>query len=394
MMNSELFLKDNVTPGGRTASKRAPEALDYALDQIRLLAIVFVVLTHTSAQWLDRACSDSGAARFFTQLCSIASFAGVSLFVMLSGALFLAPSHREKSCSVRRMSRRSLHYFLLYFLWKAFYLLEDGLLYPEVLHSKGIKDGLILAFFRLSGKYHLWYLPMLCVLLLLVPLLYEGAQHLPACLLYLSLSFLCAVLLPTAFLFDFPFKYLLLDFRDLFDLNYFLGYLGYFLLGHVLYEHSQGEVLSPSGAVPSADIHRRSRKNALLAALWLLAFVALFSFAATASSRSAGQTQADTSFASPFSLAVCLLSSALFLTLCRSTSHAHESFLSSALSCAVFGVYLLHPFFLDLLSKAGILVQISNPFVGIPFLLALLLVLSFASSLLMNRMPLLRRLVS
>lgn len=405
MMNSELFLKDQMISGDASAPRQSSAPRDFALDRIRLLAITLVVLTHTSAQWLDRVCVNSGAALLFTQLCSIVSFAGVSLFVMLSGALFLSPSHREKSCSIRRMCRRSLHFLLLYFLWKIFYLLEDGLLYPEILKSKGIKDGLVLAFFRLTGKYHLWYLPMLCVLLLLVPLLYEGAQHRSACLLYLSLSFLCAVLLPTAFLFDFPFKYLLMDFRDLFDLNYFLGYLGCFLLGHVLYEHCRS--VASAGGVG---------RKALPAALWVLSLVTLLPSVYTASARSAGQPQADTSFASPFSLAVCLLSAALFLTLCHGGRGAHKNFPAAdgvsaefseasnpknasprflpALSRAAFGVYLLHPFFLDLITKSGVLAQIPNPFIGIPLLLAVLLVLSFAASLLMNRIPLLRRLVS
>ena len=457
MMNSELFLKDPVISGDASAPRQSSAPRDFALDRIRLLAASLVVLTHTSAQWLDRVCANSGAALFFTQLCSIVSFAGVSLFVMLSGALFLAPSHKEKSCSVRRMCRRSLHFLLLYFLWKIFYLLEDGLLYPEILKSKGIKDGLILAFFRLSGKYHLWYLPMLCVLLLLVPLLYEGAQHRPACLLYLGLSFLCAVLLPTAFLFDFPFKYLLMDFRDLFDLNYFLGYLGYFLLGHVLYEHCRSGASAPEqarpirahshalhGQVQSSDspssvtaraegLVGKIEKKFLPAALWILALVTLLPSVCTASARSAGQAQADTSFASPFSLAVCLLSAAIFLTICRDRSTAGKhiyvssSVITNKSSCpsgpsnasnvfkafsllpnpeakgrqplpvfsrAAFGVYLLHPFFLDLITKSGVLAQIPNPFVGIPLLLAVLLVLSFAASLLMNRIPILRRLVS
>lgn len=457
MTNSELFLKDNVTPGAQIASGQTPAARDFALDRIRLLAASLVVLTHTSAQWLDRVCANSGAALLFTQLCSIVSFAGVSLFVMLSGALFLSPSHREKSCSVRRMCRRSLHFLLLYFLWKIFYLLEDGLLYPEILKSKGIKDGLILAFFRLPGKYHLWYLPMLCVLLLIVPLLYEGAQHRMACFLYLGLSFLCAVLLPTAFLFDFPFKYLLMDFRDLFDLNYFLGYLGYFLLGHVLYEccrsgasvpeqirpirahsHTLHEQVqssdSPSSVTVQAEgLVEKTEKGILPAALWGLALVTLLPSVCTASARSAGQTQADTSFASPFSLAVCLLSAAIFLTICRNRSAAGihgwagSSVISNKSSCpsaqainsvdpkdssllqnsekkgrqllpafsrASFGVYLLHPFALDLITKSGVLVQIPNPFVGIPILLAVLLILSFAASLLMNRISILRRLVS
>ncbi len=174
-------------------------------------------------------------------------------------------------------------------------------------------------------------------------------------------------------------------------------------------------------------------KKFLPAALWVLALVTLLPSVCTASARSAGQAQADTSFASPFSLAVCFLSAAIFLTICccRTGSGKHgcadSSVISNQSSCpsaqsinsddptdssllqnsakkgrqplpvfsrAAFGVYLLHPFFLDLITKSGVLAQIPNPFVGIPLLLAVLLVLSFAASLLMNRIPILRKLVS
>ena len=100
-MNSELFMKDN--PSNNRKLHRDP-----SLDRIRVLAILLVILTHVSAQWLDQVSAAFGAPLLFTQLCSIASFAGVSLFVMISGALFLAPSHHEKSTSIRFMCQRSL----------------------------------------------------------------------------------------------------------------------------------------------------------------------------------------------------------------------------------------------------------------------------------------------
>ena len=263
-MNSELFMKDNL-------SNNSKPHRDPSLDRIRVLAILLVVLTHVSAQWLDQASAAFGAPLLFTQLCSIASFAGVSLFVMISGALFLAPSHREKSTSIRFMCQRSLHYLLLYFIWKIFYLLEDALLNPELLAERGIKEQLFLAFFRLTGKYHLWYLPMLVVLLLLVPMIYEGAQRSGVSCLYLIFFVVFAVVLPTAFLFEFPFKYLLMDFRELFDLNYFLGYLGYFLLGHVLYEHSR-PAASPCAQHRRSSTLRCDHRCRFSVLLWALSF--------------------------------------------------------------------------------------------------------------------------
>ena len=385
-MNSELFMKDNL-------SSNSKPHRDPSLDRIRVLAILLVVLTHVSAQWLDQASAAFGAPLLFTQLCSIASFAGVSLFVMISGALFLAPSHREKSTSIRFMCQRSLHYLLLYFIWKIFYLLEDALLNPELLAERGIKEQLFLAFFRLTGKYHLWYLPMLVVLLLLVPMIYEGVQRRGVSCLYLIFFVIFAVVLPTAFLFEFPFKYLLMDFRELFDLNYFLGYLGYFLLGHILYEYSR-PAASPCAQHRRSSAFRCDHRCRFSVLLWAAVIFSLLLAAYAASVRSAEQGSAYTALASPFTPAVLLLSTALFLTICRSSCSDKTAEAAAALSQSAFGVYLIHPFFLDLADRLGIPSRISNPFLGIPLLLVLLFAVSLGASLLSSRIAFLKKLVS
>lgn len=396
-MNSELFLKENTDRPAR----------DPALDQLRILAILLVVLTHVSAQWLDSACTASFPVLFFTELCSILSFAGVTLFVMLSGALLLAPGHREKSCSARFVLRRSLHYFLLYLFWKCFYLAEECLLNPSPVRENGIKEELFLAFFRRTGKYHLWYLPMFCLLLLLLPLLYEGAQKKSACLLYLALFAVTAICLPTLFLYEFPFKYLLMDFQGLFDFSYFLGYLGYFLLGHILYQYA-GRL-----------------QTWVLTLLWALSLGALAAAASAASLRSLGQDKACTLFSTPFVWNTFLLVTAVFLTICRrkperpaSTERSNRTGSTSISNAAgdsvegerpveaparhrtvafwaqtAFGVYLLHPFFLDLMVRAGFTARITNPVLGIPVLWVLLTAVSFLAAEMLRKVPGIRKLL-
>lgn len=362
-------------------SKQSPS---HQFDHIRSVAACLVVLTHASAQWLDAACTAGMPDLIFVQLCNILSFAGVTLFVMLSGAIYLSPEHKGKSCNMRFMSRRAIRFLLLYCFWKLFYLIENLLLHPELLQTSTPKEELVLAFFRTNGKYHLWYLPMFSLLLLLVPLLYEGTQRRGACLVYLSLFVLAAIVLPTAFLYEFPFKYLLLDARNLFDLNYFLGYLGYFLLGHVLAE----------GPLSAGENAHPSDKYAALVSFSLWSGTAVsFAFALCKSvSCSAGQTTAYTSLATPFSVHLLLLSSALFHTLCSS----HRFFPPSAarlISQGSFGIYLLHPLLLDLLQQAHLLIGIRSPFIGIPALCLVLVVFPCGCTLLLKRLPLIQRLL-
>ena len=407
MNNSELFLKQNHTPN--TADHSIPSVLpesnqntassSHSLELLRVLAAGLVVLTHTSAQWLDASCQAGLAALLFTQLCSIVSFCGVTIFVMLSGAIYLSPEHRVKSTSMRNMLARAIRFFLLYLIWKLFYLAEDLFLHPENLQDGGIKEQLVLAFFRTNGKYHLWYLPMFSLLLLLVPLIYEGAQRRGARLVYLTVFILAAVILPTAFLYEFPFKYLLMDAKNLFDLNHFLGYLGYFLLGHTLYQFA--------GSGKSAG-HSRL----LLLLLWISALLSLGVALWTAASRSIGQTAACSSFATPFAGNTLLLASAIFLTIvlrrtsvpfiapqkdAKNVSSARSGVPEETAGCAskslrflhtlsslTFGVYLLHPFVLDLIQQTGLLAKLTNPLVGIPILWFLLTMISAALAKLLN----------
>ena len=400
MMNSKVSLKNKNTP--QHPPDKEGKIIDRSLLSVRAAAICLVILTHVSAQWLDSSLRTGGISLYVSHLCSILSFAGVALFVMLSGAIYLSSDRRPKSTSLRLIAGKSLRFFAIYLFWKLFYFAEDLLLNP--LQENGsspitaVKDKFLLAMFRSNGKYHLWYLPMLCFLLLLVPLIYEGAQQLPACLMYLFVYFTAAILLPTAFLFEFPFKYLLMDFRNLFDLGHFLGYLGYFLLGHVLYELA----------------HRRSfplSRRYLTAAVWFCTLVSSFIALRTEAAESLAAGTTDSSFATPFVLNTCLLSIALFMTICRPKNPKHplvtapevqtqESAIASlfrkglnSLAGSSFGIYLVHPFVLDLVQKTGLLNDSVNSVLGIPLLWILLLAASWLLSAALHRIPLIRRLL-
>ena len=89
---------------------------------------------------------------------------GVPIFVMISGAIFLDP---KRELDVKRLYRHNmLRLAVIYLLWGAAYGLMDCYHYGFAnLTWKDILKEMA------SGRYHLWYLPMLVGIYALLPVL-------------------------------------------------------------------------------------------------------------------------------------------------------------------------------------------------------------------------------
>ena len=150
-----------------------------------------------------------------------------------------------------------------------------------------------------------------------------------------------------------------------FFLTWFLPYLGYFVAGRQIFD---GEMRVPRPA-------------------WVLAA----SVAATALGvhlMSNGRTL-DTYFYDYFSLTVPFMSLAAFQWIVSSPRVPRLA----ALAPLTFGVYLIHPVFLDLAHRAGAFTGGRNDAWTVPLLTLAVFALSAASSWLLRRHPATRRLV-
>ena len=197
---------------------------------------MLVVLGHTSAQYIPDDTVDVPGFGF-AYLCNILAFSGVALFVMLSGALLLSGHAGESVTGLIR--RRVLKYLGLYYLVKTLYRMFELRGAGFAGGYEGIRDELVLHVLMKTGHYHLWYLPMYIALLLLTPMLREAVKNRSATRLYLVLFFIFAIIRPTLGMFEFPFKYTLLDTLSNHSSEYFLGYLGYYLLGYHIYTYGR-----------------------------------------------------------------------------------------------------------------------------------------------------------
>jgi len=135
----------------------------YSYDILRILAAFSVVMLHSAAQFwysLDVKSSEWIVANSYD---SVVRF-GVPVFVMLSGAIFL---NREYQLDVKRLYRHNiLRLMILYIVWSFAYGLLDCTRFE--LSTLQVQDVMKEV---LSGRYHLWYLPMIVGIYMLLPVL-------------------------------------------------------------------------------------------------------------------------------------------------------------------------------------------------------------------------------
>lgn len=349
------------------------------LDLIRIIACILVVMVHVSAQRIDKEPVDS-INYFVTNAYNCLAFCGVSLFVMISGALALQP---EREVNLKTLlCHKTLHFFLLYYIWKAFYqvisLLERG----ESLSFTNIKEDVILALIEQRGQYQLWFLPMIACLYMLVPLVKKSMAEKKNCQYFLSVFFVASILFPTLFCYEFKFKYLfmnLLNFLNSYDLSFFCGYLGYFVLGHYLYNFKE-------------DITNRKR--------WVLYGLGIFGYVlacvlGSINSRMLGEPSYV--FNTPFVVMNFFASSAIFVAIQSGekrleSSERTKKMLEMGAGCTL-GVYLVHPLLISALQVIGLDTMICNPILSIPLVIVCVVVLSGIVSAILLKIPVIRKLI-
>lgn len=346
------------------------------LDLVRIMAGILVVMVHISAQQIE-SLKVEGAAFAIINAFNCLAFSGVALFVMISGALALRPE-REMDLKALLL-RRTLHFFVLYYIWKAFYQVVDMLEKGESFTLAAIKNDVILALVQKRGYYHLWFLPMIAILYMAVPLVKKGFAEKKLCRYFLIVFFVTALFVPTLLHYEFKFKYLLVDFFTSNDFYLFGGYLGYFVLGHYL--HSWREEITV-------------KKRVLLYVAGALCFL-LACILGTLDSRAAGAFSGHMN--TPFAATTFFTAAALFVA----GQSADRKIASSAkagkvfafLAGTVFGVYLLHPLAILVWERIGLRTSLCTPLLSIPLLTICTAGLSGLAAALLLKIPVLRRLI-
>lgn len=138
-------------------------------DLLRIFAAFSVVMLHSAAQFWYTLDIYSGEWLVANSYDAVFRF-GVPVFVMISGALFLSPDYR---LDTRRLYRHNiLRFLVIYVVWSCVYGLRDSIVFQAADEGwKAVVREL------LTGRYHLWFLPMLIGIYMLLPVLKSWVEH-------------------------------------------------------------------------------------------------------------------------------------------------------------------------------------------------------------------------
>lgn len=334
------------------------------MDLLRIFACFSVLMLHTasqfwytlpvqSAEWIVSNVYDS-AFRF-----------GVPIFVMISGRFFLS---RPGEIDVRKLySKHILRLLVAYGVWSLIYGIWDCRFW---MGNEGV-GWKVYVTEVLMGRYHLWYLPMLIGIYILLPVLKSWVMHCSKKNMeyFLIMFGVLQIGFSTVKILYIPASVLEVIYQ--FDnVEMVCSYVGYFVLGYYLYRYPlskkaqkwvyAGGVLGLMGAigVSTLDALRRA-------------------------------TPVSTAFDSfsIFTFGVTLAVYVFFQEVLGKKSFKKGEKLIKEVSANTFGIYLMHLWFVEYLGDKGITTMSVNIALGIPLLAVVCFLVCALASALLRRIP-------
>jgi surface polysaccharide O-acyltransferase-like enzyme len=339
------------------------------VDLIRVVAILAVLLLHAADDKTLQVLNTLEIFRWWiVDLYQSIGRMGVPLFVMLSGALLLAPGKDEEGLGVF-FKKRFARIGLPFLFWGLAYFLWDIYVENQQVTQTFLVQGI------LTGPYfQFWYLYMLMGLYLLTPMLRLMVARMTGTLFKYGMIiwFLGSALVPLIGLFS----------SYQFNSNLFAipGYVGYFVLGAYFVR-----VRLP-----------RKYLAALLALGLALTVVATFQMARTVGG---GETYFFQEYLSP----TMILSSVAFFLLLNTVKEpvvpigSWRQKIMATISANTLAIYLFHMMVIVALQNGYLGVTLNgntlNSIVGVPLMAAITLAVSLAVIVPLKKVPVLRKLL-
>lgn len=336
-------------------------------DLLRIFAAFSVVMLHSAAQFwytLDVRSTEWIIANSYDAVFRF----GVPVFVMISGAMFL---DRDYTLDVKRLYKHNiLRMLVLYVVWSCLYGLYDC-------RNIDIQEAGIKAVFRelLYGRYHLWFIPMIVGIYMLLPILKCWVQNAdPKNLQYFMGLFLVLQVggeTVRALTVTDEIHYIL----DTASIELACSYVGYFVWGYYLAHVGVSDRFQKviyALVIPSAIMN-----------------IVLGNYLAWKVNSPVGAIYDS------FGVFTFIIVTALFLITVEKGSKISFSEKSTAiikeLSADTLGVYLIHMGLIEILEHYGIHSMLVPIAIGIPLLAIFIFIISTGIAFLLRKIPVVGR---
>lgn len=202
---------------------------NYSLDIARILAIFAVILTHCSAKFVvdfDKTSFEFACGNLFDSISRI----GVPMFLMISGSLFL---NENREFTIKNiLTKYIVNIVVTTVIWAVIYSLVYNIALP-LMAGDAIDSGNIVKDI-LNGHHHMWYLYVIIGIYMIIPFLkkFVSPENKSLVLFFIVISSLAQFFTPVITMLCGAEKgYFAKTWLDNFHLDFFCGYVTYFLAG-------------------------------------------------------------------------------------------------------------------------------------------------------------------
>lgn len=335
-------------------------------DVMRVVAALAVVWLHTSAQRFA-ICYPSVEWEARNIYDSLVRWA-VPIFVMISGALYLDPHRR---IDIKHLYAKSITRIVLIFIFWS-------IVYCSVYVGVGKLNLTGMVAKIAQGPFHFWFLKMLIGLYIIVPILRVVVIKKKLELYFICLSLVTSFLIPTLFHLLGYLNDAVRDsverYYDVFGIKIAIGYVSYFVLGHYLANYNVTKVVK--------------KVFYILGILSVLSVIILTHFA------SIYVGTPYTAFYSNFNILTLFEAIAIFILIrdIQIIPKYHASLIS--ISKLSLGIYILHPLVMEILFHFGNIDSASlNPVYFIPLYAFMVFIISYCISLILTKIPIIKKVV-
>lgn len=344
-------------------------------DYLRVFAIIAVIILHVSAYNWYEVPSRSFEWNIFNFFNGIVRF-GVPIFIMISGSLFLT-----KELDLKKLySKNILRMTIAYFFWSIVYAITIPLSKSIITGNFEISIMKILDNI-ITGNYHMWFIPMIIGLYMCIPIIKEITKSKKITKYYLLLSLIFAFGVPWLVNIsnDFiggVFASIINKFNEVItnnmSIHLVLGFTFYFILGYYL---------------NNIELTKKQRK--IIFILGLIGFITTIGLNALVAWRT---NEPCETYYSNFSINVLVEAIAIH-TWFKYKEYKFNKFntIISKLSKYSFGAYLVHALIIDAINIIGLNTLIFSPIASIPIISLVTIVLSFTTSWIINKIPLINK---